>query len=177
MMMSSNSSTCTSTNDKNNSYREVVTYIDGRDVVKEMAKEYLGVDYDLLRKNCCTFARDACLRLGVNPEEIPSWFRNLAHAGAATQDVAYMTLFQPITSMLSYVEYDELQDTDDDDESVLGGGEESQTGFEIIANEGRRHTVVNVVDTEEMTSAAAGAGAAGGRNGKVQLQRTLSWTY
>ncbi|KAG7360585.1 PPPDE putative peptidase domain containing protein [Nitzschia inconspicua] len=61
--------------------------VDGREVVREMASEYLGVDYDLLRKNCCTFAYDACTRLGVRESEIPAWFHNLAAAGAVTQDV------------------------------------------------------------------------------------------
>jgi hypothetical protein len=147
-----------------NSYREVVTHVHGREMIRKMAKEYMGVDYDLLRKNCCTFARDACLRLGVTPEEIPTWFRNLATAGAATQDVAYMT-FQPITSMLSYVEND---NDDSYDESVV---QESQTGFEVtFHNEGRHDVVVRVVDAEETTAAGVGG------KEKVNVRRTLSWT-
>ena len=72
-------------------------------VLKEMALEYLGTDYDILRKNCCSFACDACQRLGVPNDEIPSWFRNLAESGAATQDVAMATV-QPIASVLSTFE-------------------------------------------------------------------------
>lgn len=81
-------------------YREVEEFIQGRTVMKEMALEYMGSDYDILRKNCCTFARDACIRLGVPDEEIPSWFRNLAESGAMTQDLAQATM-EPITSVLS----------------------------------------------------------------------------
>ena len=40
-------------------YREVIRHVDGREIVREMAQEYMGMDYDLLRKNCCTFAHDA----------------------------------------------------------------------------------------------------------------------
>lgn len=51
-----------------------------------MAREYMGTDYDLLRKNCCTFARDVCLRLGVEGGKIPRWFHNAAQAGADAED-------------------------------------------------------------------------------------------
>ena len=67
-------------------YREIQTFADGHAVIHEMAREYMGVDYDLLRKNCCTFAHDACLRLGVSEEDIPSWFRNAALVGAQAED-------------------------------------------------------------------------------------------
>ena len=55
-------------------YREVKSFVEGKMIIREMAQEYMGVDYDLLRKNCCTFVKDACLRLGVEEEKIPSWF-------------------------------------------------------------------------------------------------------
>ena len=133
-----------------------------------MAKEYLGIDYDLLRKNCCTFARDACMRLGIHKDEIPSWFMNLADAGAATQDVAYNTL-QPITSMLS------CQDDDDDDSILEAGTEESQTGFEVIAKrkEGQKTAmeIVRVVDAMEMKPPVTNY------KGQIDVRRTLSWTY
>ncbi len=67
-------------------YREIKTFADGHTIIHQMTSDYLGVDYDLLRKNCCTFAHDACLRLGVNEEDIPSWFRNAALAGAQAED-------------------------------------------------------------------------------------------
>lgn len=69
-------------------FEDEFEYLDGRDIVRTMAKEYLGTDYDILRKNCCTFARDACLRLGVKEKEIPNWFRNLSESGAMTHDLA-----------------------------------------------------------------------------------------
>lgn len=62
------------------------TFINGHLIMQSMAYDYLGCDYDLLRHNCCTFARDACLRLGVAEEEIPSWFLNLASTGADAHD-------------------------------------------------------------------------------------------
>jgi hypothetical protein len=63
--------------------------VNGRKIILgEMAHEYKGVDYNLLRKNCCTFVHDACLRLGIEEQEVPTWFRNLAEAGAASQDAA-----------------------------------------------------------------------------------------
>lgn len=65
---------------------------DGQQIMQGMAREYLGCDYDLLRRNCCTFARDACLRLGVTEDEIPSWFLHLSSAGAEAHDA--MTNFQ-----------------------------------------------------------------------------------
>ena len=73
---------------KNDGYRfrEIESFSDGNAIVHSMAREYLGTDYDLLRKNCCTFARDVCLRLGVDDKEIPSWFHNAARVGADAED-------------------------------------------------------------------------------------------
>jgi len=98
-------------------------HIDGRQVMKEMAQEYMGVDYDILRKNCCTFARDACLRLGVDEHEIPSWFRNLSESGAMTQDFALATV-EPLSKVLS---------TCDGDGGVRELVEPGESGFEIVA--------------------------------------------
>ena len=72
-----------------------VEYLDGRDIVRGMAKQYMGADYDILRKNCCTFARELCFRFGIKQEEIPSWFSNLAESGAMTHDLALATV-QPL---------------------------------------------------------------------------------
>jgi hypothetical protein len=70
---------------------------DARGILQGMASEYMGKEYDLLRKNCCTFAHDACVRLGIEDQEIPTWFRNLAEAGKVTQDAAtsFTSLFEP----------------------------------------------------------------------------------
>ena len=76
--------------------------VDGRQIVREMMNknEYLGTEYDLLRKNCCVFAYDVCIRLGINEEEIPSWFHNLAAVGAQGADAANFTL-SPITKLFN----------------------------------------------------------------------------
>ena len=101
--------------------------VDGREVLREMAREYMGTDYDLLRKNCCTFAHDAAVRLGVNEKEVPSWFRNLCKAGAVTQDAAVSTM-QPISQVFSACDCDM---NDDVPEYV------ENTGFEVISTEAK----------------------------------------
>jgi len=68
------------------SFREIESFADGHAIVYSMAREYMGTDYDLLRKNCCTFARDVCIRMGVAEDKIPSWFHNAAKAGADAED-------------------------------------------------------------------------------------------
>jgi hypothetical protein len=153
-------------------YREVVHYIDGRDVMKEMAKEYLGPDYDLLRRNCCTFARDASLRLGIREDEIPSWFMNLA-------DVAVMTL-KPITSMLSGIEddNDSIIDTNRDEEKT---DDSESGGFEVIAQteEGRllrdKMEIVNVVEALNMMECIGPKTCAGTSSGPIKVRRRCSW--
>jgi hypothetical protein len=77
--------------------------MDGKQLMRQMSKEYMGIDYDILRKNCCTFAREALLRLGINDSEIPFWFRNLAESGAITQDLAIATV-EPLVHVLSICE-------------------------------------------------------------------------
>ena len=80
------------------------TTYDGHQIMQGMAREYLGCDYDLLRRNCCTFARDACLRLGVTEHEIPSWFLHLSNAGADAHDVVNnveAAAVEPLKRMLS----------------------------------------------------------------------------
>lgn len=145
------------------------SFLDGGEIMKKMASQYLGVHYDLLRKNCCTFARDACLRLGVKEEEIPTWFMNLADAGAATQDVAKMSII-PITTMLSMMEEEEVGSSEYQ--------EECETGFEVIAKRSdacvdrTKMDVVKVlgsVDLEKHQDDDIDVSLA--------LRRTLSWQY
>jgi hypothetical protein len=163
-------------------YREVVTYIDGRQVVKEMAKEYLGSDYDLLRRNCCTFARDAALRLGIRQEEIPSWLLNLADAGAATQDTAVMAL-KPITSILSGIEDDSESIVDTSREDVVEEAVDFETGFEVIAKtkEGQSPSlsihemeIVKVVEALGIEPKNTCGGVTTKRRA-MAYQRTCSW--
>lgn len=54
------------------------------ELVEQLEDEWLGEDYDLLRKNCCTFSDELCRRLGVGP--IPGWVTNLAAAGATLEN-------------------------------------------------------------------------------------------
>ena len=74
-------------NDHLYSFREIDSFADGHAIVHSMAREYMGTDYDLLRKNCCTFARDVCIRLGVEEKGIPTWFHNAAQAGADAEEL------------------------------------------------------------------------------------------
>ena len=149
-------------------YREVESFVDGRQVIKKMVPEYMGIDYDILRKNCCTFARDACLRLGIREGEIPSWFRNLAESGAMTQDVAYATM-EPLLTVLSSCEdnFEEIQGDDDH-------------GFEVIAKR-------NVEGTKEVLLVVPSP-VARSHNHVTEMQqiletersrvrRTATWTY
>jgi hypothetical protein len=53
-------------------------------ILEEMCGDWLGSDYDLLRKNCCTFCADFVQRLGTKP--VPSWVLNLAGTGATAVD-------------------------------------------------------------------------------------------
>lgn len=136
--------------------------IDGRELIKQMATEYMGTDYDLLRKNCVTFASDAAIRLGIEEQEIPSWFRNLCESGALTQDVALQTV-EPIQFMLSSCEdYGSL------------AGKTIEDGFEIITktDDGSGKGVM-VVDPDESNNLAQCADCAplGG------VRQTLSWAY
>jgi PPPDE putative peptidase domain len=139
------------------SFRQVIQFVDGRTVMKEMATEYMGVDYDILRRNCCTFAADACVRLGVPHDQIPSWFRNLAETGAYSQDVAKAAFVEPLQRVLSTAAHDHSicgadyeaeptanttpQDNNNDDE---------ETGFEVIAKRNAADTrdVVVVIDAD-----------------------------
>ena len=69
------------------SFRQIESFADGHAIILSMAREYMGTNYDLLRRNCCTFARDVCMRLGVKEEDIPRWFHNAAEAGAEAEEV------------------------------------------------------------------------------------------
>jgi hypothetical protein len=69
------------------SFHEIESFADGHTIILTMAREYMGTDYDLLRKNCCTFAHEVCTRLGVQESNIPTYFHNAAKAGAHAEDV------------------------------------------------------------------------------------------
>lgn len=139
-------------------YQEVEEFVEGKEIVRLMQSEYMGVDYDILRKNCCTFAHDTCVRLGVPDDEIPSWFRNLAESGAATHDLAIATMdsFEPLSKALSSCA---------EDERALRKLRtlESENGFEVVSpsDDG-----VAVVDTKESPKK---------HGGERKLARTSTW--
>lgn len=54
-------------------------------IVANLFEEYMGIEYDLLRRNCCSFAEDFSQRLGTGP--IPAWVHRLAKLGACLDDV------------------------------------------------------------------------------------------
>jgi len=128
------------------SFRHVEELVDGRKIMKEMTGDYMGSDYDILRKNCCTFAHDACVRLGVPEAQIPSWFSNLAKTGAYSQDLANATL-EPIHRVLSIgCGEDSVLETRDG----VWQERNEETGFEIIARRNATNTgdVVVVIDAD-----------------------------
>ncbi|CAE7422024.1 unnamed protein product [Symbiodinium sp. CCMP2456] len=49
-------------------------------LIKDLAKKWKGVEYDLLRHNCCHFSDALCLALGVG--HVPGWVTSLAGVGA-----------------------------------------------------------------------------------------------
>eukprot|EP00928_Gymnodinium_smaydae_P026415 TRINITY_DN20758_c0_g1_i1.p1 TRINITY_DN20758_c0_g1~~TRINITY_DN20758_c0_g1_i1.p1 ORF type:complete len:420 (-),score=57.57 TRINITY_DN20758_c0_g1_i1:102-1265(-) len=53
--------------------------------VLELAREFSGVDYDLLRNNCCHFCEQLIKRCGAG--RLPSWVNRLARCGACLQGV------------------------------------------------------------------------------------------
>lgn len=144
-------------------YREVETFVQGHELMQQMAREYLGYDYDLLRKNCCTFARDTCIRLGVSKDEIPTWFLSLAEAGVATEDaVASMetNLVSPIKRILSGLNEENMNDNNNNDEDQENPTDRG-SGFEVIAKRKRGsnvHTnqfeIVTIVESIHNTTTA-----------------------
>lgn len=116
-------------------YRQVELSMSGSVLMREMAREYMGTDYDLLRKNCCTFAKDACLRLGVDESEIPNWFMNIAQTGAYTEDtIANMerTMLSPIQCIISGNDCDDSRGNNLD-KICMSKREVESDGFEVIA--------------------------------------------
>lgn len=138
-------------------FQEKQDNVDGKDVIQEMVKEYMGVDYDILRRNCCTFARDACLRLGVEDHEIPSWFRNLAESGVVTQDLAIATIdsIEPLSNVFSTCEEENKVEL-----------KESEDGFEIISNTNMdKFTVIDAKTSSSSILTSLG------------VRRSMSWAY
>lgn len=53
------------------------------EIISDLIEEYPGTDYNLLRRNCCHFADEFCIRLGVGG--IPAWIHRLARLGAGIE--------------------------------------------------------------------------------------------
>ena len=148
--------------------------------MKEMAKEYMGVDYDLLRKNCCTFARDACLRLGVDEHEIPTWFLNIAEAGAVTEDaLASMedALLKPLQQLISPAGNGKKEEEKFDmDDTVHGFETIAENKIDNVAKS-KIHVVESIVleDDKKKSSQQKSLDVSGESN--IGIRETFSWTY
>jgi len=66
-------------------------------IIGGLAGEWLGCDYDCLRKNCASFAVVLVEKLGAG--RIPTWVSNLAGAGASLHD-SFMQLATTARSMM-----------------------------------------------------------------------------
>jgi len=176
-------------------YREVETFMDGHSVMVELSREYMGTDYDLLRKNCCTFALDSLLRLGVPRGEIPTWFYNIAEAGAATEDAVKdvdQNVLMPLRRMMSS---SALAEDDDKDECLNQEHSPEHHGFEVIAKIKRgsinktEMEIVRVVESfvgnrecpsgkpSRMSKFSARPSDAELGDNSIGIRHTLSWTY
>jgi len=164
---------CEITNKRTTSFRMIEEPVDGRQIIKEMAGEYLGADYDILRKNCCTFASDACKRLGIREDEIPTWFSNLAESGAMTQDTLSATV-EPLTKVLSYNCEQQrpgieppvvIRQSDDDDGSVGYPG--APGGFEVVAKRSGTKDILVVLDSNRLKDLKL--------RSDIPVRRIVSW--
>lgn len=152
-------------------YTQVEEYIAGQEVIKEMQREYMGRDYDILRKNCCTFARDACIRLGVPEDSVPSWFSNLAESGATTHDMALQTV-EPIKGILATCEEQNTAA-----EYTMPVSHAATSGFEVVAERNTEGTKDILIVMESKPSRAWCANESDDNIQHVGFRRTLTWTY
>lgn len=144
------------------SFREIETFTDGHAIIHSMAREYMGTDYDLLRKNCCTFARDVCIRLDVPENNIPRWFHNAAQAGADAED-AITNVETSVRDMLECAEQGDPSDME-----CYGHG------FEVIIDK-NSVTKLKVVESPQMRTARERQPLSDDLCESVH--ETSSWTY
>lgn len=152
------------------SYREIESFADGHAMIHSMAREYMGTDYDLLRKNCCTFARDVCMRLGTKEEDIPRWFHNAAQAGADAED-AITNVEYSVRNMLDCAEGIDPLDL-----------ECYNHGFEVILpnleKEGKLTTGLQVVESPTMRTPRERRLLGDDDDLSLsEMHETASWTY
>jgi hypothetical protein len=55
-------------------------------MLSDMSKEWLGLEYSVLGRNCCSFSEEFCQRLGVG--QLPLWVRSLAAGGGRLRSLA-----------------------------------------------------------------------------------------
>lgn len=144
------------------SFREIESFADGHAIIHSMAREYMGTDYDLLRRNCCTFARDVCTRLGVKEEDIPKWFHNAAQAGADAEDII-ANVENSVRNMLDCADGGDLLDM-----------ECYNHGFEVIIDE-KGVTSHEVVESQAMRTPHLRRPLSNDLNDSIH--ETASWTY
>jgi len=160
-------------------YREIETLVEGRDLMREMARDYMGTDYDLLRKNCCTFVKDACLRLGVPEHDIPAWFLNLAETGVATEDAVNTVdgyVLSPIRRILSDAHAENAHESFNED----GPG-----GVEIIAIPQQNTSSPTSVGDMQILLVESGEGvkqrtlvrSISKQGTPIPIRETMSWAY
>ena len=149
------------------SFRQIESFADGNALIHSMAKEYMGTDYDLLRKNCCTFAHDVCLRLGVKEDDIPSWFHNAAKAGADAED-AITTAEQTVKNVF------DCADMEGDSTDIMEG---YNHGFEVIADLKRGSSKLKVVESPAVYRYVNARQPIGDCEDHSEFWETLSWTY
>jgi hypothetical protein len=149
----------------NYTFRQIESFADGNAIIHSMAKEYMGTDYDLLRKNCCTFAHDVCLRLGVKEEDVPKWFHNAAQAGADAED-AFTNAEQTVKSVF---------DCSVEDGDTIDIMEGYNHGFEVIADLKQGSTELKVVESPPVYKDLPGSQPL--PDDPSEAWETLSWTY
>lgn len=65
-------------------------------LIDELADQWLGSEYHLLRHNCCDFSNDLCKRLEVGA--VPGWVKSAAGLGATLDDIGHA---RPVTDAVS----------------------------------------------------------------------------
>merc|ERR1712232_1258243 len=60
------------------------------ELISQLAEEYPGHDYHLLRRDCCHFADDFCQRIGAG--RIPGWVHRLARIGANVDTIMHRVM-------------------------------------------------------------------------------------
>merc|ERR1711920_271023 len=75
------------------------------DILRSMLPKWMGTDYDLLHKNCCSFSDTFAKELGVG--EIPQWVHHLADVGAGIDDGVHSAVKE-----LHHVEHVIVEDVD-----------------------------------------------------------------